>query len=177
MIIQDLSGVVVIHIPQQRKEQIGATMRMVIKTKIPATSKILLKMKFRNIETNSTLRFAIYYPVAHKHYSKVQNAWHSSLRSRVSITLDKKRSNEILGGESWLEILLLGLEYVRRKIPEYEEAKWVDERGVPSWVILPKQIPISWGYSLHKELTENMKLRVEHFVKEVEKKRLRSISE
>lgn len=57
-------------------------------------------------------------------------------------------------GSTWLQALLLGIEYVRRMIPRDEEDEWLSEDGLPSWMVLPQPVPISWGYDVFCEARE-----------------------
>jgi hypothetical protein len=135
------------------------------------TANEIFSVKFRHVERGAILMATLLAPITVRHFSKLSNVWHEHLESKVRISVGGKRSTQIVGGGSWLEIVFLATELIRRHIPENEEKEWVNERGTASWVILPKTIPIGWGYELHRKLSDHVNDQVEKYVAQVDKKR------
>lgn len=66
---------------------------------------------------------------------------------------------------------MLAIEGLRILIPFEEEDDWLDESGLPSWLMLPKTIHVGWGHELHKELVGTVNTRVAKFVSKIDRKR------
>jgi hypothetical protein len=154
------------------KKPIGAIMSMA--SDMSKDARIMLAMEFVNVETSETLEIKVYEPSTVKHFSKTHNKWYESLRSDTKVVSRGTTSKEVFGGDSRTEILLIALEFIRTQIPEDEETIWVDSRGVPSWIVLPKTIPISWGYALHQKISGLVNSEIKKFTDEVQRKRLES---
>ncbi|MGB9141522.1 MAG: hypothetical protein WCB71_04925 [Aestuariivirga sp.] len=131
----------------------------------------IFSVRFKHVERETILAATLLAPTTVRHFSKLTNAWHEHLESKVKISFDRKRSTQIVGGGSWLEIIFLATELIRRHIPENEEKEWVNESGTASWAILPKTIPIGWGYELHRKLSDHVNNQVEKYIAQVDKKR------
>lgn len=81
--------------------------------------------------------------------------------TRYAIIRNKKRRNAMALGQNWLQSLLLAVEGARRHIPSGEEDVWHTDDGMPSWIIFPRLVPISWGHSVFSEIVRFSNWRIE----------------
>lgn len=134
----------------------------------------LLCLKFVNQRTGRKFRVRLKAAKNHTHFSKVHNRKFESLRSSLEIVVDGKKRTETLGGGGTLELTLQALERTQKLIPDCEEQEWVDENGIPSWIRLPKLVPISWGYELHRQLAAEMQKGLTAHIQKMDAKRLKA---
>ena len=129
-------------------------------------------MELRNRVTKKTITATFYEPLRERKYLKEHRAWIVVWNTRARIKAGNKvlRDNS-LPGASWLSSLMLAIEGLRILIPFEDEDDWLDESELPSWLMLPKTIDVSWGHDLHKELVRAVKTRVAKFVSKIDKKR------
>lgn len=62
-------------------------------------------------------------------------------------------------------------EYIRHRIVAGHENDWVDENDVPIWVLIPRTIPISWGYDFYKHIVDLVDGETEKFTDEINERR------
>jgi hypothetical protein len=134
-------------------------------------SSILFEMQLTHSSTGEKIKAIVYQPIEFRHFSDFSNSWLESLRSKVVLVKNDQEEEDEIGGDSLLEIFSMATECIRHQIPEGSECDWVDERGVASWVILPKRIPIGWGYELHKELVNIVNMRVSKYTSKLDEER------
>ena len=94
--------------------------------------------------------------------------------SSVVVNFDGNLHQKIVWSSNWQGSFLLALDYIRRLIPDGQEREWLDEEGVESWCILPKLVPISWGYDLYERISRISDQAEREFVEGIERRRLRS---
>jgi hypothetical protein len=135
------------------------------------TPKVLFSLRLSNRVTGESLIATVYYPETHKSFSTLTNLWHEDMRSTVAFRIGLRESEDMVAGGSLLEIFWMSTECIRQKIPAHTEADWLSDSGAASWVILPKTIPISWGYEFHNELVKAVDERVRRFISKVDKRR------
>lgn len=134
-------------------------------------SQDLFSIRFKNLVSNRTLRARVTQPQLIEHFSELTGTKLEHLESRLVIFRDGRRTSEVVGGATWLEIVILALERLRQQIPTAEETQWVDERGVASWVILPKTIPIGWGYKVYQQIVASVDKKIVTITAGIERKR------
>ena len=91
---------------------------------------------------------------------------------RVRVTVDGALHQKTIWSSNWQGSFMLALDFVRRFIPEGQEREWFDEEGVESWCVLPKLVPISWGYDLYERISRMSDQAELEFVSDVERRRL-----
>jgi hypothetical protein len=134
---------------------------------------ILFSVQLENPVSGGRLKVDVFCPVVHRHFSDLTGRWGSDLRSRVVSTLDGRTEEDLIGGGSVLEIFWLATDFIRQKLPAGTESDWVNEDGVPAWVLLPKAIPISWGHEFYKRVDDLVNIEIASFTKEIEMRRQR----
>lgn len=134
----------------------------------------LFSIELRNRITNKTIAATFYEPKRERKYIKDHRTWIILWNTRARIKSgDKVLWDNRLPGASWLSSLMLAIEGLRILIPFEEEDDWLDESELPSWLMLPKIIDVSWGHEFHKELVGAVKTRVAKFVSKIDNKRRR----
>lgn len=92
----------------------------------------------------------------------------------VTIDADGIQQIRTLYSVSWLSSFLLALKFVRTFIPDGEECEWVDEYGVESWCVLPRFVPIGWGYDLYHQISCMSEDAARSYEEDVQRRRLAS---
>jgi hypothetical protein len=133
----------------------------------------MLRKTFRNKSSGEFFEARVYCPRSVRQYSKLLNRWLSHKECAVLIASGKIVAKKIAAGDDFLGAFLNSLEVIRRHIPVGEESDWLDEQGVESWVVLPKPIPFSWGYSLFKRISDLSDREEAKHIAAIEKRRLK----
>lgn len=94
--------------------------------------------------------------------------------SGVVVRIDGQLHKKVVWSCNWQSTFNLALDYVRRFIPEGQEREWCDEEGLESWCVLPKLVPISWGYELYERISRMSDEAEREFVTAIERRRLAS---
>ena len=58
-------------------------------------------------------------------------------------------------GADWLQALLMALLAASKRL-EGDELTWVTSQGVPAWAVLPKLVPIEWGYQFYRKICDHI---------------------
>lgn len=90
---------------------------------------------------------------------------------KYSIKEDGRWKIKLAPGETWLGALLLAVEGFRRTIPRKEADQWKTAEGLPSWIVLPVEVPIAWGYEPYKRFYSAMLREERAYVRQVAKRR------
>lgn len=93
-------------------------------------------------------------------------------RCAYSIKAGRKTDERVAFGDTWISALEGALEGMRLAIPESEERDWKTPEGLESWCILPRVIPISWGYDLYHRISRMSDDAEKEFEADVERRRL-----
>jgi hypothetical protein len=131
--------------------------------KLPADP-CLFSCQLRNQKLDTYLYFEIFTPIEIQALTRL---W--EVRYRIKMN-DKKAKTLTVSGSSWLQALLLAIEGVRICIPSSQENDWVSSDGLPSWIVFPRHVPISWGYDTFNEIVRFADWRVQE-VAEAAKRR------
>jgi hypothetical protein len=169
---KDLLNVTPKPINLQLIERGGAIMNLAIKKN--KNSRKLFSIKLRNQVTKGIIVAVFYEPRKERKYLKESKSWIVLWMTRVWIKANSKiLRNNSLPGTTWLSSFMLAIESLRILIPFEEEEYWLDESGLPSWLIVPKTIDVSWGHELHRKLADQVNSEVAKFVEQIDKKRRR----
>jgi hypothetical protein len=71
----------------------------------------------------------------------------------VTVVKRGKPTSWTLHGEDWTGAIVNAFKLMRRMIPEDEECEWETPEGLPSWCVLPRIVPIGWGYDLYHRIS------------------------
>lgn len=77
-------------------------------------------------------------------------------------------------GDNWLQSVLIAVDAFRRTIPRKEIDKWLTPKGLPSWMVLPIEVPIGWGYEPFKRFYSAMRREELAFQRKIAKRRRES---
>lgn len=133
-------------------------------------SETLCKLELVNRNTNSTLSVVFFAPELSTWFDEELQRDLSSWITHYEIELDGQKKNYRAAGVDWLQAFLMALEGVRVKIPAEEAEIWETPDGLPSWMALPRCLPIAWGYEVFKEAEDSVELIVNRVHREIENK-------
>jgi hypothetical protein len=129
----------------------------------------IFSLEFRNRRDGRTLRARFFMPTRQSVDARIAGKTAYYWVCRFEVQRNGKVSNEIASGDNWLQALLMAVEGVRRTIPDDSEQDWQTEDGIPSWVLLPKHVTISWGYELHRKLWDMVRSGEEEHLRNLRK--------
>ena len=126
--------------------------------------KILFSASFRNTKTTKKLRVDVYEPIEmlSRDYIKSKNLQstypHMTTDDKSRIFISKYVSESAentrvgeAGASSWLDAVLLAYRSATDVVKK-KEIDWESLAGVPAWLLIPKTIPISWGWEFYNEV-------------------------
>jgi len=117
------------------------------------TEKPLVSMKFRNIATGQMLIASVFEPRSSDQYSEQADMTSGTWWARYSCEYADQSTSDQVGGASWIQALLLALHGACMPIIKNENG-WENLDGCPAWVLIPKLVPISWGYELYRKVLD-----------------------
>jgi hypothetical protein len=110
---------------------------------------LAFEIAFAHVETKSRLAARVYLPRQDEAQPGDQApVWFAAFEIDRDGAVTRRRA----GGADWLQALLMAVEGVRRQIPEGEENLWLTPDGVPSWAVLPRRVPMDWGYAFYRHI-------------------------
>lgn len=139
---------------------------------MPAGDPPLLTFSFKRTTTNDELYAEIFAPQIETSFNEHVKRELSSWRAEYTVRVGSCSERDSIGGENWLQALLLAIEGVRQRIPRGDEDCWLTPDGRPSWVVLPRRVPISWGYEVYREAERAMEAVEQSFIESVNRRRL-----
>ena len=134
----------------------------------------LCNLNFHHVGNGRSIRAEIGQPVSEIKHPLGAPELVRDWGSRIVVEVDGVTHSRVIWSGNWSGAFLLALRYVRHFIPEGEEREWVDDDGLESWCVLPKEVPISWGYDLYARISAMVDQAEKEFVSEVERRRLAS---
>lgn len=115
-------------------------------------------LSFSNVRTGQSICCRLWAPQYELRWNEYVGRRLPVWTVRYEVETDRGLEEKVSYGSSWLQALLLGIEYVRRLIPRSEEDEWTSEDGLPSWMVLPHHVPISWGHKVFDKAREAVEL-------------------
>jgi hypothetical protein len=132
-------------------------------------TRIIFSLKMTNRLSGKKMEAHFRSPQSQKIYIEAVHKYANVWECNYDICVGNRIKEMSASGANWLQSLLLAVEGVSRKIPAKNEQDWITEEGVPSWIILPKLVPISWGHQLYRELADLTDAKVAKFVAKIDK--------
>ena len=131
--------------------------------------KLAFRINLTSAVTGNTFNGRVYLPVL-KRAVKGSNIETPVWSARFSVTYDGKTRTRSATGAFWLQALLLATEGVRLELPSEQSATWKTDDGLPSWIVFPRMVPISWGENHHHEMLRDIQIHEQRLHSEIEKK-------
>lgn len=135
----------------------------------PASAR-LLTLRFVNQRTSSVLSVKICEPGLKTWFDEDLQRELSSWITDYEMEIDGRTEIFRSAGVDWLQSFLLALEGVRVRVPVGEEDVWESAEGLPTWMVLPRCLPIAWGYEIFKEAEQSVEQIVARVHSEIETK-------
>jgi hypothetical protein len=74
-------------------------------------------------------------------------------RCRFTVFDGKQECQGEAAGDNWLQAFMLALQKATIDIA-HDQTDWVNSHDVEAWAILPKLVPISWGFEFFKQICD-----------------------
>ena len=113
----------------------------------------ILVMHFQNRCSRSQLTSRVFRPIASEQGPHLDDMATGSWTANFECNLDGTVTRDYVGGSTWLQALLLAFEGATKPLIG-NEADWENLDGCPAWVLIPKLVPIGWGYDLYKRVLD-----------------------
>ena len=105
-----------------------------------------LVSRFRNRQTGKTIVVSLAVPFqANDRDGNVE--WSCPYK----VSQDGIETSGKISGADWLQALLLAYKGATKPISD-SEIEWENEDGIDAYALIPKMVPISWGYDFYQRL-------------------------
>ena len=143
--------------------------------KVAASSRTRTKKLFsivlRKINSDRSLAADFYEPVPVRRYLAEHGVWAEYWNTKFRIALNGKTNTLHFPGDNWFSSLSSAVEHVGKQIPRSEEQDWLTDSELPSWMIFPKRVPVSWGFPTYKMIADLADKEEAKFVAKIDKRR------
>jgi hypothetical protein len=146
-------------------------LRSAIILKTRTRSDLLFSIKLVNRKNQRSIASRFYDPLRIEEQSSLGGKSSPCWKCRIQIDSEGRTNSKVIAGADWLQAVLLAVEYFRQHIPINEEQDWLNTDGVPSWILLPKVVPYSWGYPLYHSLAEHVRSEEISFILKIDARR------
>jgi len=131
----------------------------------------LFSIVLRKTNSRQSLAADFYEPVPVRRYLAEHKVWVKYWNTKSRIVLNGKTSTLLFPGDNWFSSLSCAVEHVGKQIPRSEEQGWLTDSELPSWMIFPKRVPVSWGFPLYKVIADLTDKEEARFVAKIDKRR------
>ncbi len=131
----------------------------------------LFSIVLRKINSDKSLAADFYEPVPVRRYLAEHKVWVKYWNTKSRIILNGKTNTLLFTSDDWFNSLSNAVEHVGKQIPRSEEQDWLTDSELPSWIIFPKRVPISWGFPTYKAIADLADKEEARFVARIDKRR------
>lgn len=156
-------------IPKNLSKNAGILKKAAAKS--PKRARKLFSIVLRKINSNHSLAADFYEPAPVRRYLAEHKVWVKYWNTKFRLVLNGKTSTLHFPGDNWFSSLSSAVEHVGKQIPRSEEQDWLTDSELPSWMIFPKQVPISWNFALYKTIADLVDKEEAKFVAKIDKRR------
>jgi hypothetical protein len=139
--------------------------------KSPKRTRKLFSIVLRKTNSDQSLAADFYEPAPVRRYLAEHKVWVKYWNTKFRIALNGKTSTLHFPGDNWFSSLSSAVEHVGKQIPRSEEQDWLTDSELPSWMIFPKRVPISWGFPQYKVVADLTDKEEAKFVAKIDRRR------
>lgn len=143
------------------KRETGAIMNTV-----PTRQPFSFVTSFRNRITEATVVVSVALP-----QRMLDEASNSVWRCNFSVARDGKSNEGFACSDEAISAVLLAFAFATRELIEGEQ-EWETADGVPAWLIIPKTVPVSWGFEYYSKIWNLMKIELQKLQRDIEDRRI-----